>query len=270
MQEPIVLPTHDLVDIGANLTHDSFDRDRDDVIRRAQAAGVRRLIVTGATCQGSRQAVALARSQAGVLYATAGIHPHHATEFADGAVGLLNELAWLPETVAVGECGLDYFRNFSPAAAQRAAFAGQLAIAVSVKKPVFLHQRDAHDDFVAMLREYRHEITGGVAHCFTGSRAEMEEYLEMDLYIGITGWVCDERRGHDLQAAVPHLPLDRLLLETDAPYLLPRDLPVKLSGRRNEPCALPHVLGTVARLLQRDPGEVATAATRNTQKLFGI
>jgi len=263
-------PIHDLVDIGANLTHDSFDPDRDAVIQRALAAGVRRMIVTGASPEGSVHALEMARVQPGVLYATAGIHPHHAAEFTTSSAALLSRLAGNNETVAVGECGLDYYRNFSPAPMQRTAFAGQLAIAAEVHKPVFLHQRDAHEDFTAILREHSGELSGGVAHCFTGSCVEMDEYLEMGLYIGITGWICDERRGHDLQAAVPHLPLDRLLLETDAPYLLPRDLPVKLAGRRNEPCVLPHVLKTVARLMQLDVAEVAVAATRNTENLFKL
>jgi len=263
-------PIHDLVDIGANLTHDSFDHDRDAVIRRALEAGVRRMIVTGASANGSVQALELARAQPGLLYATAGIHPHHASEFTPASAAQLARLAGNRETVAVGECGLDYFRNFSPVPKQREAFAGQLAIAAEVRKPAFLHQRDAHADFIAILREYHGELTGGVAHCFTGSCTEMDEYLEMGLYIGITGWICDERRGHDLQAAVPHLPLDRLLLETDAPYLVPRDLPVKLAGRRNEPCVLPHVLQTVARLMRRDLAEVAMAATRNTEILFKL
>lgn len=263
-------PIHDLVDIGANLTHDSFDHDRDAVIERALAAGVRRMIVTGASPTGSLHALEMARAQPGLLYATAGIHPHHATEYSPGSAELLTRLAGHSETVAVGECGLDYFRNFSPVPVQREAFAGQLAIAAKVRKPVFLHQRDAHADFTAILREYRSELSGGVAHCFTGSCAEMEEYLEMGLYIGITGWICDERRGHDLQAALPHLPLDRLLLETDAPYLVPRDLPVKFAGRRNEPCVLPYVLKTVARLMRLDMAEVAMAATRNTEILFRL
>jgi TatD DNase family protein len=261
---------YDLIDIGANLTHDSFDSDRDVVIQRALAAGVRRMIVTGASREGSIHALEMARLQPGVLYATAGIHPHHAAEFTPGSAALLSRLAGNAETVAVGECGLDYYRNFSPVPMQRTAFAGQLAIATEVRKPVFLHQRDAHADFTAILREYQAELTGGVAHCFTGGTAEMEEYLEMGLYIGVTGWICDERRGQDLQAAVQYLPLDRLLLETDAPYLVPRDLPVKLAGRRNEPSILPHILHTVARLMRLDAAEVAMAATRNTENLFKL
>jgi TatD DNase family protein len=261
---------HDLIDIGANLTHDSFDRDRAEVMTRARDAGVRRMIVTGASAAGTPQAVALAAQHPGVLWATAGIHPHHATEYDTAVDTMLRELTAETSVVAVGECGLDYFRNFSPVESQQAAFDKQLQIAVDVQKPVFLHQRDAHDDFVAILNNHLPAINGGVAHCFTGGPTEMAEYLEMGLHIGITGWVCDERRGHDLQEAIPLLPLDRLLLETDAPYLAPRDMPVKMPGRRNEPYVLPHVLETVARLMQLEPAEVAAAATRNTELLFGL
>jgi TatD DNase family protein len=255
---------HDLIDIGANLTHDSFDRDRDAVMARAAEAGVRRMIVTGASREGSPQAYELAVRHPGVLYATAGIHPHHATET------MLRELVTHDEVVAVGECGLDYFRNFSPADKQRAAFVTQLEIAAECGKPVFLHQRDAHDDFVSILQEHLARLHGGVAHCFTGGPAEMAEYLDMGFYIGITGWICDERRGQDLQSAVKNLPLDRVLIETDAPYLMPRDLPEKLSARRNEPVVLPHVLQALAAHMSCDIAALANAATANSEKLFGL
>jgi TatD DNase family protein len=261
---------HDLIDIGANLTHDSFDPDRDEVIARAANVGVRRLIVTGASREGSRRAADLAANAPGLLYATAGVHPHHASEYDDATAALLRELVQLEHVVAVGECGLDYFRNFSPADAQRDAFAAQLDIAAETSKPVFLHQRDAHDDFIAILRTHRPGISGGVAHCFTAGPQEMQEYLEMGFYIGITGWICDERRGLSLREAVRDLPLDRVLLETDAPYLVPRDLPEKLPGRRNEPVVLPHILKTLAKHMDCDEAELATATTRNTEHLFGL
>ena len=261
---------HSLIDIGANLTHDSFARDRAEVISAARAVGVERMMVTGASPEGSEQAAALAAEYPGVLFATAGVHPHHASDYLAETGPLLADLLERPEVVAVGECGLDYFRNFSPVAAQQDAFAAQLDLAVNCQKPVFLHQRDAHDDFVAILNAHLPRISGGVAHCFTGNRDEMMEYLDMGLFIGVTGWVCDERRGHDLQEAVPHLPLERLLLETDAPYLVPRDLPEKMPARRNEPRVLPHILSVVAKLMGRDEAEVAAAATANTEKLFSL
>jgi len=145
-----------------------------------------------------------------------------------------------------------------------------LQLAAAVGKPVFLHQRDAHEPFVDLLRKYRPQLVGGVAHCFTGGREELETYLELDLYVGITGWICDERRGHDLRTAVRSLPLERVLVETDAPYLLPRDLEHKPAGRRNEPSILPHIVAVLARHMEREGQAVASAATANTEALFGL
>jgi len=259
----------ELIDIGVNLTHDSFDADRDDVIERAAAAGVMRMIVTGTSVTASAQAAELAASRPG-LYATAGVHPHHASELDAHTVGALRELAAQPKVVAIGECGLDFFRNFSPPEAQERAFIAQLELAAECGLPVFLHQRDAHERFTAILAEHRGRLAGGVAHCFTGGPAELDAYLELDLYIGITGWLCDERRGAALREAVPRVPLDRLLLETDAPYLLPRDLEEKPRNRRNEPAFLPHVLARVADALGVAADVVAQAATENTERLFRL
>ena len=259
-----------LIDIGANLVHDSFDHDRDLVIQRAYDAGVTRLIVTGSTLESSRSALALARNAPGRLFATVGVHPHHAVDFGPDAAEGLIALATRPECVAIGECGLDYYRNLSPPAAQRLAFDRQLSLAATTGKPVFLHQRDAHDDFVAMLREHRSDIVGGVAHCFTGDSKQMHDYLQMDLYIGVTGWICDERRGEALREAVAQLPLDRVMLETDAPYLLPRNLPDSRRSRRNEPALLLAVLDMTAQCMGVEKHVLAEAATRNTERLFGL
>jgi len=265
---------HSLIDIGANLTHDSFDPDRTGVIEKAAAAGVTRQIVTGADVEGSKQALELAHDYPGKLWATAGVHPHHAKDYNAEADQVLRQLAVQEPVVAVGEMGLDYFRNFSSHEEQEHAFESQLQIAVEVKKPVFLHQRDGHGAFVAILKNHINELNGGVAHCFTGTKDEMKVYLDLGLYVGITGWICDERRGHDLQKAVKYLPLDRVMLETDAPYLLPRDLSKEqknsISGRRNEPSLLPHVLETTASLMDVDAADLAAAATRNTETLFGL
>ncbi len=259
-----------LIDIGINLAHDSFDHDRPQVIERARAAGVERLIITGSTEGSSRRALELARERPGDLYATAGVHPHHAAEFTHDTVPVLADLAQERQVVAIGECGLDYFRDFSPRAAQLHAFERQLELAAGVGKPVFLHQRDAHEDFLAILREHFRGLAGGVAHCFTGTRAQMEDYLELGLCIGITGWICDERRGQDLQHAAAGLPLERVVLETDAPYLLPRNLPHKPGTRRNEPAFLPAVLQATAACMQVSSKELALASTRNAERLFGL
>jgi TatD DNase family protein len=260
----------DLIDIGANLTHDSFDADRDAVLARAAAAGVARIIVTGTSVTTSVQAAELCAARPTSLFATAGVHPHHAADFDGHAAEALRTMLRGPAFVAVGECGLDFFRDYSPRHAQRRAFEAQLALAAETRKPVFLHQRDAHDEFVALLRPMRPRLVGGVAHCFTGGPAELEAYLDLDLHVGVTGWVCDERRGTALRAAVPRLPLDRLLLETDAPYLLPRDLVPKPQSRRNEPLYLTHVVERVAALMGLAVEEVAAAATANAERLFGL
>jgi len=260
----------ELVDIGANLTHASFDHDRADVIARAVRAGVRRLIVTGASIDGSRRALELAQAHPGTLYATAGIHPHHAGEASAEAATTLRRLATDPAIVAVGECGLDFFRNFSPEEAQLEAFEIQLQLAAAISKPVFLHQRDAHEPFLRLVERYLPEIPGGVAHCFTGGETELRAYLGLGLHIGVTGWVCDERRAGPLRAALPQIPLDRIMLETDAPYLLPRDLDTPPPGRRNVPETLPHILNTVAGYMGISPERVAAAATLNTERLFGL
>jgi TatD DNase family protein len=199
---------------------------------------------------------------------TAGVHPHHAADLDAAQLQAIAELAQRPEVVAVGECGLDYFRNFSPREAQLKAFTEQLELAVQLRKPVFLHQRDAHEDFLAVLRRYRQQLVGGVAHCFTAGIDEARAYLEMDLHIGITGWICDERRGHHLREVVKHIPADRLLIETDAPYLLPRDLQPKPQTRRNEPMYLPHVLMALAEARGESVDKLAEVTTDNALRLF--
>jgi TatD DNase family protein len=258
-----------LIDIGINLTHESYEEDRDEVIARARAAGVAQLIVTGSSLASTRKAIALAQQRPRQLFATAGVHPHHASELTAEHGRELLELARQPEVVAVGECGLDYFRNFSPPAAQQRAFHAQLELAAQVGKPVFLHQRDAHADFIAILREHAAQWRG-VAHCFTGSGEELAAYLDLGLAIGITGWICDERRGAHLTALMPRIPAQRLLLETDGPYLLPRDLKPKPAARRNEPAYLPHIAATVARARNESVTALAQLSTAATRALFHL
>jgi TatD DNase family protein len=256
-----------LIDIGANLTHDSFDHDRDAVLRRAGAAGVSQLVVTGASREHSAKALALAQAHPGFLYATAGVHPHHATEYTDEADAQMRAMHAHAEVVAVGECGLDYFRDFSPRPAQRKAFERQLQIGVDTGKPLFLHQRDAHVDFMAMMKNFDGRLGPAVVHCFTGTREELFDYLDQDWHIGITGWLCDERRGQHLRELVTAIPADRLMVETDAPYLLPRTVKPPPSHRRNEPMYLAHIVEELA----RDRGERAdatAAATRATARAF--
>lgn len=259
-----------LVDIGANLSHASFDADRDAVLRRAIEAGVAQIVVTGASLADSRKALALAREHPGLLHATAGVHPHHAHEYDDDCDAGLRDLLTQPQVVAVGECGLDYFRDLSPRPLQQRAFERQLQIGADTGKPLFLHQRDAHTDFMAMMRNFDGRLGAAVVHCFTGTRAELFDYLDHDWHIGITGWLCDERRGLHLRELVKHIPADRLMVETDAPYLLPRSVKPAPSHRRNEPMYLAHIVEELA----RDRGEAvdvtAAATTAAAHAFFGL
>lgn len=260
----------DLVDIGANLAHDSFDDDRDAVLERAAAVGVRRLVVTGSSDDSNQAALELARRHPGRLYSTAGIHPHHAADYCAHGDDLIRRLAADENCVAIGECGLDYFRNFSPREAQLDAFRAQLDIAVDTGLPVFLHQRDAHDDFVEVLEPYLPKLSRAVAHCFTGEAESLREFLALGLYIGITGWICDERRGRHLHDIVDVIPDERLMIETDAPYLLPRTLRPKPKGRRNEPMHLVEVLKVVAEARGQSEAAVARATTTTAEAFFGL
>ena len=259
-----------LIDIGANLTHDSFDRDRDAVLQRAREAGVTRMIVTGASREHSPKALELARAHPGVLFATAGVHPHHASEYTAECDAEMRALHAHAEVVAVGECGLDYFRDFSPRPMQRKAFEQQVQIAADIGKPLFLHQRDAHADFMAIMKAFEGRIGPAVVHCFTGTREELFDYLDRDWHIGITGWLCDERRGAHLRELVKSIPADRLMIETDAPYLLPRTLKPSPRDRRNEPAFLPHIAAELARDRGESVDVVATTTAATTRDFFRL
>lgn len=262
-------PSTPLVDIGANLTHESFQHDLSDVIARARAANVTTMIVTGTDVAHARQAVEMARQFAG-LYATAGVHPHDASGWSEDVAQALGNLYTLPEVVAVGECGLDFNRNFSTPQEQERAFEAQLALAAASGLPLFLHERDAGQRMREILHHWRDDISHAVIHCFTADRETLRGYLELDLHIGLTGWICDERRGHHLRDLVREIPLDRLMVETDCPYLLPRNLPAKLKGRRHEPALLPWIVQEIARWHQVSDTELAAATTRTALQFFRI
>ncbi len=258
-----------LIDIGANLTHDAFDSDLDEVLARARAAGVQQLVVTGASIADSEKAVELAISK-GNLFATAGIHPHHADETNRVTINRLRELAAHDRVIAVGETGLDFFRHFTSRTVQISSFEEHIELAAETGLPIFLHERDAHPTLAEILSARRHVVTRAVVHCFTGNRDALHAYLDLDCYIGITGWICDERRGTHLLELVQDIPRNRLMLETDAPYLMPRTLSPKPKTRRNEPQYLTAVCETVAKCLGMDYAEVATLTSDNAREFFGL
>ena len=259
------------IDIGVNLTGSSFKSDIDQVVERALSAGVEKLIVTGTDVEHSEQAILLSEKYESLCYATVGLHPHHASDYSADMASEFRDMLQHKNAVAVGECGLDFNRNFSTRQEQIRAFEAQLEIAIDLQLPLFLHQRDAHEDFVSMIKSCRDDLNQIVAHCFTGTIEEVNDYVLLDMHVGVTGWICDERRGESLQKAVKHIPLDRIMLETDAPYLLPRDLPqAPLKKNRNEPCYLPHIAARVAGFMGVDESQLAIAAYENSCEFFTL
>lgn len=264
----------ELVDIGFNLTSSAFRKDEADVVARANGVGVNRFILTGSNVEESEHALNLSRQYKG-MYSTAGVHPHLAKQWSKETPEQLRQLITHESVVAVGEAGLDYNRNYSSPDDQLHAFQMQLELAVELDMPIFCHERDAHTDFIGLLKEYRDKLNKIVVHCFTGTEHELDEYLNLDCHIGITGWICDERRGHHLHEFINKIPANRLMIETDSPYLLPRNLPSepgfpKPNGRRNEPAFLPHVLNTVAHYRSSTAEQTAKETTLTAKDFFSI
>ena len=260
----------ELIDIGINIQHRQFAADRDEVIARAVQAGVSTMIVTGTSVKESLAALQLCREHPGTLYSTAGVHPHNARQCDGRTIDALRDLASNDQVVAIGECGLDFNRDFSPRPQQERWFEAQVELASELGLPLFLHERDAHERFTDILKQHRTNISRAVVHCFTGTERELKAYLDLDLHIGITGWICDERRGVHLREAVRRIPLERLMLETDAPFLMPRNMAAKTKTGRNEPAFLRYVLGAVASSLGRAEEEVAAATTRTSRAFFAL
>ncbi|CAF0957222.1 unnamed protein product [Rotaria magnacalcarata] len=270
--------TNSLIDIGANLTHKSLKHHLPLVLQRANNAQVSHIIITGTSISGSREAIDIAtrhnQEQQNVkLYSTVGIHPHDATRHVtyNYREQLVKLLTGNKNIVAVGECGLDFDRNFSLPDDQRSVFNTQLELAREFNLPLFMHERSASNDMLSILEKYsQHENFHGVIHCFTnGTLDVLQKYLSLNLYIGITGWVCDDRRGKDLAKLIPHIPLDRLLIETDAPFLLPRNMPRPWPSQ-NEPSCLPYVVKKLAECYSVSVDEIAKHTTENAKKLFKL
>ena len=262
-----------LIDIGVNLTHPSLSRNAQAVLERAYAAGVVQMVLTGTDIADSGLATQLARQldeREQRLFSTAGVHPHHASDWNSSMAGELHGLLKQPTVCAVGECGLDFNRDFSPRPQQEKALEEQLELAVQLQMPVFLHERDASERLLAILRQFRERLPAAVVHCFTGDKKALYGYLDLDLHIGITGWICDERRGTHLHSLVGQIPAGRLMLESDAPYLLPRSIRPKPKSGHNEPSFLPAVLQEVALHRAESPEQLAAHTTACARQFFGL
>lgn len=257
------------VDIGVNFFDKRFSEDKEQVIEQALESDVGLMINIGTDLASSEQGIALCQQHEN-LFCTVGIHPHDAKSVTTDTMGNISALLNEPQVVAIGETGLDFNRDFSPREVQKKVFEQHLELASQSSLPLFLHERDAHRAQLEMLTSHRDDIAGAVAHCFTGSKEELYNYLDLDLYIGITGWLCDERRGDSLRALIKDIPSNRLLLETDAPYLLPRTLKPKPKKGRNEPCFIPHIAETISELTQRSLEEIKQQCFDNSCCLFDL
>jgi TatD DNase family protein len=257
------------IDIGINLINKRFQYDADKIIERAIAAGVTQMILTGVSLHVTQQSVLLAKKYPKTLYATAGVHPHNAKNWDKTLSEGIRRMAVLPEVVAVGECGLDFDRDFSPRPAQESCFRAQLQMAVEVKKPLFLHEREAHERFVGIVTDFSEKLPKGVVHCFTGTLKDARKYLNMGFYIGITGAITDERRFGHLREVIQYIPSDRLMVETDAPFMLPKNMP-QPDERRNESAYLPYVVQYIAKCLGKTQAAVALETTNTAKDFFGI
>lgn len=259
-----------LIDIGVNLTNSRFDKDRDDIIERAKHAKVTALLVTGTSVAESQKAVDLCHLYGEGLASTAGVHPHDADNVSSHYLADLTSLAAQPCVKAIGECGLDFNRNFSTPANQQRVFQEQIELAQQLQLPLFLHQRDAFDTWLNILKPYVKKVPAMVTHCFTGNTDELIQCIELGMYVGITGWLCDERRGQSLREAVKHLPLERLMIETDAPYLTPRTIRPRPKSSRNEPAYLPYVVSELAKIIGHPEDDIIFHSRQNSLKVFSL
>lgn len=262
-----------LIDIGVNLTHPSFAEQREALLTRAYAAGVGQMLLTGTSLKESEHALQLCRqldASGQRLFSTAGVHPHDASSWTPSSTNELKALLSEVQVRAVGECGLDFNRDFSPRPQQEKALEEQLALAVELQMPVFLHERDADQRLLEILRDYRDRLPAAVVHCFTGEKRALFAYLDMDLHIGITGWICDERRGSHLHPLMREIPEGRLMLESDSPFLLPRSLRPKPKNGRNEPAFLVEVLREVALHRGESPERLAAHSSACARRFFAL
>ena len=258
-----------LIDIGANLTHPELYNQLDKIVENLQSANIKKVIITSSNLEDTKTALNIINLYPDLFYTTIGFHPHNAKDFSLEDIDKIHEYGKDKKIVAIGECGLDYYREYSTKEQQIYCFEEQLSIAESLKLPLFLHERHAHKDFTKILKSHINKIKNCVVHCFTGTENELKVYLDMGCYIGITGWISDTNRGKHLHNLLEYIPEDRLMIETDAPYLIPHNLPFKHNGI-NEPSFLNFVAQTIAECLNKDINVIKEVTYNNTKKFFSI
>ena len=256
------------VDIACNFTHDSFKDNLEEVIANAELEGVERFVLLCASLNDLKPIKIIQNKSPEKYFISAGIHPHHATEIREiNYDNLLAKLCSINPNV-IGETGLDYFRNISPPDVQRKSFKMHIEIAKELNLPLYLHQRDSHKDFINIIKENRNNFPKFVVHCFTGTQEELNDYLDLGAYIGLTGWICDAKRNIELRKSIKNIPIDRMMIETDCPYLIPKNLPNKPKKNINEPKYLPHIANEIAELIGMKIEELKLATRSNAIEFF--
>jgi TatD DNase family protein len=257
------------IDIGINLTNKQFYKEQEEIINRALDNGVEQMILTGTSIRGSKESAEIAEDYPEILFSTAGIHPHDAKFFNNESRNELRKLLKLDHVVSVGECGLDFDRDFSPRPVQEKCYRAQLELAIEVNKPLFFHERLAFKRFNEITDEYLSKLPKAVVHCFTGTLHEAKTYLDKGFYLGFTGAISDQNRFKHLEEVIKYVPLDRMMIETDAPFMLPKNMP-RTQNRRNEPAFLPYVAQTIANLKKTSISGVAEETTEVSRNFFRI
>ena len=256
------------IDIACNFTHESFKHNLDEVINNAEQEGVEKFVLLCASLADIDPIKVIQNNTPEKFFISAGIHPHYATEILEiSHDALLKKLKSINPN-AIGETGLDYFRNISPPDIQKKSFGMHIEIAKELSLPLYLHQRDAHGDFIRIIKENISNFPKFVVHCFTGTQAELDEYLELGAYIGLTGWICDEKRNIDLRKSIKNITIEKMMIETDSPYLIPKNLMVKPKKNVNEPKYLPHIANEICELTGYDLEELKSATSNNAIEFF--
>ena len=259
---------HEIADIACNFTSDRFDNDLDEVINRAIVNNITKFGLICSRLSDIDKLLEIYNRYSKDMFFTIGVHPHHANEINEEYLKKLKEVINNYNPHAIGETGLDFFRNLSTYEEQIFAFEEQIKIAIDTNKPLFLHQRDSHDDFIKILRKYSSDINKSVVHCFTGTKEQLDDYLELDCYIGVTGWICDAKRNVELRKTIKNIPLERLMIETDCPYLIPKNLEEKPKNNRNEPTYLNHIANEVATLMKKDINDIREKTYKTSLSFF--
>ena len=256
------------IDIACNFTHESFKHNLDEVINNAEQEGVEKFVLLCASLADIDPIKVIQNNAPEKYFISAGIHPHHATEILEiNYDALLNKFKSISPN-AIGETGLDYFRNISPPDIQKKSFGMHIEIAKELSLPLYLHQRDAHGDCIRIIKENISNFPKFVVHCFTGTQAELDEYLELGAYIGLTGWICDAKRNIDLRKSIKNIPIEKMMIETDSPYLIPKNLMIKPNKNINEPKYLPHIANEICELTGYDLEELKSATSNNAIEFF--